>query len=303
MSIVYSGYIFDKDYSMLELKQIMDEFRKIAKSYCEKAILQKTVDDFLYFYHYREVHSDKRIQNLIEKLEMAQEPMATIWKYVFECNWPTLFSELQHYIRKKIDDFEKYPDILDLEYDYRCELAIIPTNAGILVEFFGNNDVEDLLGNSKYLKNFSYSNSIDRPKNISEKEWELRMKTWKEALSPDYIPMNHGFLVQLFDTKHIAYKKDLSDIELPSPDDLIRKLRNTFYGAEDLPNYPGNDSTMFDYTEFYNSKEFKIWQENMEKETRERCHFFSDKKELLKLIETTRKTPDEDSRPHDISLS
>ena len=49
MSIVYNGYIFDKDYSMLELKQIMDVFREIAKSYCEKAILQKT-ECFGYFF-------------------------------------------------------------------------------------------------------------------------------------------------------------------------------------------------------------------------------------------------------------
>lgn len=53
MSIRYDGYILDKNYSLMELNHIMKEFRKIAVNYCEKAILEQTVYQFLYFYHFK----------------------------------------------------------------------------------------------------------------------------------------------------------------------------------------------------------------------------------------------------------
>ena len=71
MSIRYDGYILDKNYSLMELNHIMKEFRKIAVNYCEKAILEQTVYQFLYFYHFREIHSDVRIKELIEKVILS----------------------------------------------------------------------------------------------------------------------------------------------------------------------------------------------------------------------------------------
>ena len=71
------------------------------------------------------------------------------------------------------------------------------------------------------MKKFFYQNSTECPENISEKEWNYRLETWEKALAPDYIPINHGFQVQLFDTKHIMYTKDLSGIDLPSPETMI----------------------------------------------------------------------------------
>lgn len=65
MSISYDGYILNKNYSLMKLNEIMKKFRKIAVNYCEKAILEQTVYQFLYFYHFREIHSDVRIKELI----------------------------------------------------------------------------------------------------------------------------------------------------------------------------------------------------------------------------------------------
>lgn len=75
MSIRYDGYILDKNYSLMELNHIMKEFRKIAVNYCEKAILEQTVYQFLYFYHFREIHSDVRIKELIEKAKDINDPL------------------------------------------------------------------------------------------------------------------------------------------------------------------------------------------------------------------------------------
>lgn len=86
MSIRYDGYILDKNYSLMELNHIMKEFRKIAVNYCEKAILEQTVYQFLYFYHFREIHSDVRIKELIEKAKDINDPLKnygnTHWKKI-----------------------------------------------------------------------------------------------------------------------------------------------------------------------------------------------------------------------------
>ena len=84
MSIKYDGYILDENYSLMELNQIMKEFRKIAVNYCEKAILEQTVYQFLYFYHFREIHSDVRIKELIKKAKDINDPLKKLWEYTLE---------------------------------------------------------------------------------------------------------------------------------------------------------------------------------------------------------------------------
>lgn len=88
MSIRYDGYILDKNYSLMELNEIMKKFRKIAVNYCEKAILEQTVYQFLYFYHFREIHSDVRIKELIEKL-MNSTDFQILWmpNLIIGVNW------------------------------------------------------------------------------------------------------------------------------------------------------------------------------------------------------------------------
>ena len=84
MSIRYDGYILDKNYSLMELNHIMKEFRKIAVNYCEKAILEQTVYQFLYFYHFREIHSDVRIKEVIEKAKDINDPLKKLWEYTLK---------------------------------------------------------------------------------------------------------------------------------------------------------------------------------------------------------------------------
>lgn len=283
MSIRYDGYILDKNYSFMELNEIMKKFRKIAVNYCEKAILEQTVYQFLYFYHFREIHSDVRIKELIEKAKDINDPLKKLWEYTLEEDWSGLYFQTHLYLAHEIDEFNRFPDIMNAEFDYRCELVFFPTKAGILAMYFGNDKVRYMLESTKYFKKFFYQNSTDRPENISEKEWNYRLETWEKALAPDYIPINHGFQVQLFDTKHIMYTKDLSGIDLPSPETMINVLKGTYKEEELLPNYPKHGS-IIDYMEFYKSQTFKDWQKDVEKDIQKKCHFFTDKNEIEKII-------------------
>lgn len=194
-----------------------------------------------------------------------------------------LYFQTHLYLAHEIEEFNRFPDIMNAEFDYRCELVFFPTKAGILAMYFGNDKVRYMLESTKYLKKFFYQNSTERPENISEKEWNYRLETWEKALAPDYIPINHGFQVQLFDTKHIMYTKDLSGIDLPSPETMINGLKGTYKEEEHLPNYPKQGS-IIDYMEFYKSQTFKDWQKNVEKDIRKKCHFFTDKSMLSKII-------------------
>ena len=283
MSIKYDGYILDENYSLMELNQIMKEFRKIAVNYCEKAILEQTVYQFLYFYHFREINSDVRIKELIKKAKDINDPLKKLWEYTLEKDWSGLYFQTHLYLAHEIDEFNRFPNIMDDEFDYRCELVFFPTEAGILAMYFGNDKVRYMLESTKYFKKFFYQNSTDRPENISEKEWNYRLETWEKALAPDYIPINYGFQVQLFDTKHIMYTKDLSGIDLPSPETMINVLKGTYKEEELLPNYPKHGS-IIDYMEFYKSQTFKDWQKDVEKDIQKKCHFFTDKNEIEKII-------------------
>lgn len=42
--------------------------------------------------------------------------------------------------------------------------------------------------------------------------------------------------------------------------------------------------SIIDYMEFYKSQTFKDWQKNVEKDIRKKCHFFTDKSMLSKII-------------------
>lgn len=249
MSIRYDGYILDKNYSFMELNEIMKKFRKIAVNYCEKAILEQTVYQFLYFYHFREIHSDVRIKELIEKAKDINDPLKKLWEYTLEEDWSGLYFQTHLYLAHEIDEFNRFPDIMNAEFDYRCELVFFPTKAGILAMYFGNDKVRYMLESTKYLKKFFYQNSTECPENISEKEWNYRLETWEKALAPDYIPINHGFQVQLFDTKHIMYTKDLSGIDLPSPETMINGLKGTSGNGEASFGVAGEDWERIEITE------------------------------------------------------
>lgn len=215
--------------------------------------------------------------------EIIDDMLMNFTGYTLEEDWSGLYFQTHLYLAHEIDEFNRFPDIMNAEFDYRCELVFFPTEAGILAMYFGNDKVRYMLESTKYLKKFFYQNSTECPENISEKEWNYRLETWEKALAPDYIPINHGFQVQLFDTKHIMYTKDLSGIDLPSPETMINGLKGTYKEEEHLLNYPKQGS-IIDYMEFYKSQTFKDWQKNVEKDIRKKCHFFTDKSMLSKII-------------------
>ena len=75
----------------------------------------------------------------------------------------------------------------------------------------------------------------------------------------------------------------MSGIDLPSQDTMINGLIGTYKEEEHLLNYPKQGS-IIDYMEFYKSQTFKDWQKNVEKDIRKKCHFFTDKSMLSKII-------------------
>ena len=42
--------------------------------------------------------------------------------------------------------------------------------------------------------------------------------------------------------------------------------------------------SIIDYMEFYKSQPFKDWQKDVEKDIQKKCHFFTDKNEIEKII-------------------
>lgn len=65
-----------------------------------------------------------------------------------------------------------------------------------------------ILEQQKYLSDFQYWNNTDRPKEISEKDWEKRYYLWEKAIGPDYTIHNHGFMMNLYDTSMELFRSN-----------------------------------------------------------------------------------------------
>jgi hypothetical protein len=84
----------------------------------------------------------------------------------------------------------------DGQWDLECSVSLYPVKSGkILCQFFEQGAVPDYLKlwqQQKYVQDFHYQNSTDRPKAISAPEWRKREKLWNEALSRSSRPLDSG---------------------------------------------------------------------------------------------------------------
>ena len=93
---------------------------------------------------------------VIEKAKDINDPLKKLWEYTLEEDWSGLYFQTHLYLAHEIDEFNRFPNIMDAEFDYRCELVFFPTEAGILAMYFGNDKVRHMLESTKYLKKFFY---------------------------------------------------------------------------------------------------------------------------------------------------
>lgn len=290
---IYDAYKFTHDYSMYELSHIFDDLRTEIKDICNRDILQKVIAETLYFYNFKQVNGDASVAKMVMDTDPKNNSdeynryIHRIWKAVQADKWTAVYIDV--YMRM-IDEISKNAKLLSRwYYDYRCILQIIPMETKTLAMFFGNPMLRDHLeSRHDFLTDYHYQNQTDRPENISEEEWNLREKDWDKAIGPDYIPIQHGFAVDLFDTDNIMpifVPSKVEPVPLPDIEQQMRSIRDTISSIENVEGYPQSDCKNYStWSDFKKSEPYKQWVASCNKMIQEKCRLITDFHDFCELV-------------------
>lgn len=288
---IYDAYKFTHNYSMFELSQVFDNLRMEIKDICNRDILQKVIKKTLYFYNFKQVNGNVLVDEMVTNTDPKNNPdskdryIHSIWKAVQEDKWAAVYIDVYMQIIDKISKDAKSP--FRGGYDYRCTLQIIPMKAKTLVMYFGNPMLRDYMeSRHDLLIDYHYQNQTDRPEGISENLWNLREKDWDKAIGPDYIPKQHGFTVDLFDTDNIMpifVPSKVKPVSLPDIEHQMYSIRNTLRSIADVQGYP-KSQRYSDWLAFTESESYKQWVSDCNKMIQKKCKFITSFNEFCELV-------------------
>lgn len=129
---------------------------------------------------------------------------------------------IKNYVEKKSVEMMKTNETTDTwakytpEFDLKSEIYIFPIeNKTLGMTFIKNKNLYETFMNLPEVSEYGYWNNVDKPEDISEKEWDIREKDWNEALEGIGIPSENGFcflLTQNLKDAHCfiwSYEKDV----------------------------------------------------------------------------------------------
>ena len=298
MSKKYYGYVFKEKYSMYEIQKIMKEFQGITVQVVETNILQLAIRDFIYYYNcvkFKEKFGDEVINAFDDVSDENNPRIQRVLEYISCDNYKDAMHLILLIIHFKIREQCKYTDVdfeRDTDYIFNNHFYLFPhSNGKTYVMFFGNKSVEKAILSKGYLENYSFQNSEDRPKDISEAEYKERECIWDDLLYPTYRPRREGFCFELtanetlsgigFTTGNFEKLKKLKKLEMPSEGEIVCMLAASFV------NYPSEECNDpdFDWLEYIKTDEYKKWRKtNIEKAKSNLIMFNLD--EIKQLIST-----------------
>jgi hypothetical protein len=117
--------------------------------------------------------------------------------------------------------------------DFDVSLVVIPIDDKILCMPYANHGVlYDALTNRSELSDYGYWNNTDKPKDISESEWEQRKHDWDKALPRIGVPKENGIVLHIVDAvediielNHINVRQNFMCF-LMDDDELLTKVAN-----------------------------------------------------------------------------
>lgn len=226
---IYDAFIFDRSYTMEELTKKIDILRKDVKKTVDIQLHKYVLEKFLYCYFLRENLSTDEILEIAKKETDYDRKM---WlQDTAQGQWKSLYRNIVLYIRGKVRNQTRDNLLESLDYNYRAVLFLFAVEGKILCVYSGNSSIIPILEQQKYLSDFQYWNNTDRPKEISEKDWEKRYYLWEKAIGPEYFLPDHGFMVNLYDTSMELFRSNFPFYKesVPDYDDILYRLMNTLY--------------------------------------------------------------------------
>lgn len=283
---IYNGYILKDQLSMYKIYKFVDGLREKATLEGRKRIQNMVIKDFLYFYYYKQVHGADKVKEMVEKTEENLR-VNHIWKVLLDEDWSKLFHKVYWRILKEVHEASNDQTLDSLEYDFSSELMFFPLRNKTLLMYFGYFDIEEMITDSGQILDYHYQNQTDRPENISQEEWKQREADWNEAIGPDFIPINHGFSICLFNHGLIIPRYDPElEIEFPSEEVMTSLLRDTFESISEVEGFPDRDFSVSRLLDWTDTEPYKKWEEEQNKLIHSKCHFLTTKEELETLIKS-----------------
>lgn len=259
---IYDAFIFDKKYSILQLdnlfKDIRIEINAIAKEIKAEFIMRK----FIGFYDLLQIRGVEYFKQLLENAnennKKSNKQLKRIYESIISNNMAYLNISLNCYFDFLVKE-NKTNSYGDSDFNFKCMFQIFQIRGKLLAMYFGRNDFLNIILNHNFLSDYHYQNSSDRPSKITEKEWKQRYRDWDKAIGPDYIPINHGVSINLFNEEFgfgIIRKNDFKKEFIPSLEKRAKKIVDSMYG---YPNAPSNDAPVSDWMRYLHSEEYLNW--------------------------------------------
>lgn len=219
---IYDAYKLKDDYDLMSLNKALSDLRKQVTGQCEDLIANIVVRKFLKLYYMSLLHginhstdTDKPTTAVLEKI--LQHDMKLAWAYLY-CEIASEIADNSNTTRPS-------------GYNFYNNLLLFPIKDKILAMYFGNVDIRRFIENHDMFEDYHYQTQCPKPDNISDEEWNIRASDWTDAIGPNFIPANHGWQVQLFNTETILpifNPKRIENIVFPTDENMTKILANTF---------------------------------------------------------------------------
>lgn len=257
---IYNGFKI-KNLTLHEQKLFLDELKEklipvYIESYCQVLAdrLIKIIDsltildeekDFekiekdLMLYYRQQMSFEKLTKSVCRNLPVDADRTQVL--RAFDKSYFTMRGLLDDILEQSMKVSAISSDIFSLETDFRADIVFLPlsesetllmTYSNNFTKFF-NTLCDDNEFSKKYeLEDYFYQNQSDKPKWISEKDWDKRKSDWDTVLKTG-IPSKDGIVVNVMDVdlfRMHLFDYDISDkiIEkLPSKEERIEKNANS----------------------------------------------------------------------------
>ena len=273
---IYDAYKFKINYTQYELSRKLDDLRAEIKAICDRDILSRVIRKTLQYYHLKQFCGDSLISKMIITSDSCKTDRDTLYtnrirEATLKEDWYSVYIENYMHIIDKISESAK--SSFRCGY-YRCTLQIIPLKTKILALYFGNPMLRDYLESvPDFLEDYHYQDQSERPDSISKEMWHLRERDWDVAIGPDYIPAQHGFVANLFDTENIMplfTPSRIQDVIMPSIEQQLYAVRKSLITIS-------------------SADEYEKQVEESNKQIQKRCNLITDFDEFCELVDPKKK--------------
>ena len=273
-----NGYKLDRQMNMCEFMEFVDGIRDQVTQKCFSDIQNRVIRNFLYFYHYKELHGKDAVKKRIDIHELAvskgnrkeSKRRLQIWRCLDCGNYVAMFREIFCDIVEHLRE-----EMHSGDNRYAPKLRIYPLASFTLLTFDGSDGIREIIESNEHLQDYHYHDVKYgvAPRRVSDNEWKKRGNAWKVAIGPDCIPENHGLEVHLFhlDTSRPEFAP-MDQTLFPSEEEMIEQLLPTCDGITKVKGFPPS-SEWKAWEKFSKSYPYRVWAEKEAVKIREKCNF------------------------------